>query len=73
MQNVVNKISGKSVKGVDIEGVFSDEEDDDAQNDNHRQQMEEGGFTLVTEGGSNMQSKKHKVADKYVTTMLGVN
>ena len=35
--------------------------------------MEEGGFTLVTEGGSVMQSKKHKVADGMVTTMLGVN
>lgn len=56
--------------------MFSDEEEEEEiqnQKDHHKKQMEEGGYTLVTEGGSTMQSKKHKVADKYVTTMLGVN
>ena len=38
-----------------------------------KEQMEEGGFTLVESGDTNMQSKKSKTDDGMDTTMMGIS
>ena len=68
----------KNVKYVDFNDdsdLENDEDETKPKTDEQlkKEQMEEGGFTLVETGDSNMHSKKSKTADGMDTTMLGVS
>jgi hypothetical protein len=77
LQKIVNRTTKKQVKSA-FDQFDSDEEiDPDApltEAQLHENEMLEGGFTLVTEGAENVQSKKFKTTDGMGgTTMVGIS